>query len=342
MTKAHFSKVPWWVLELIASGGLSSSTLVTYVALGKYVNWSTGTGAWPSVETLMKDTGLSERSVRGHIGLLTEAGVIRKQERFVKGQQTTNLIELVQDPAGLGVQDSAPKQEPSEQDAAAVGYSGTEQQPDAAAIAAHAHAASVGLPEPVTDQRQQESEGAMDVMAEVLGAKPVVYVCDGCMKRVTRTEVADMADGEHVLCHECKDGAGVPKSGTPDPPLQPQPFPLVEQRKLSAWFGVASTEEAQAWISAWDASQAIHCTSATWYEPQAHMAIYLSRCREERRRPRSDLWLRFYIEDRAKHIQTLAEEAAKAERRDEDPAEKEARRTKQLPPVDWGTEQESE
>jgi hypothetical protein len=29
------------------------------------------------------------------------------------------------------------------------------------------------------------------------------WVCDGCMGRVTRLEIADMADGEHVLCKRC-------------------------------------------------------------------------------------------------------------------------------------------
>jgi hypothetical protein len=29
------------------------------------------------------------------------------------------------------------------------------------------------------------------------------WVCDGCMGRVVRSEIADMADGEHVLCRRC-------------------------------------------------------------------------------------------------------------------------------------------
>lgn len=29
------------------------------------------------------------------------------------------------------------------------------------------------------------------------------WVCDSCMRIVTRPEIADLADGEHVLCVYC-------------------------------------------------------------------------------------------------------------------------------------------
>jgi hypothetical protein len=32
---------------------------------------------------------------------------------------------------------------------------------------------------------------------------PRVWVCDGCMGRVRAHEIADFADGEHVLCRAC-------------------------------------------------------------------------------------------------------------------------------------------
>ena len=31
----------------------------------------------------------------------------------------------------------------------------------------------------------------------------ISWVCDGCMARVVRSQIADMADGEHVLCKRC-------------------------------------------------------------------------------------------------------------------------------------------
>lgn len=36
----------------------------------------------------------------------------------------------------------------------------------------------------------------------VAEARPT-WVCDGCMTRVTRDHIKDMADGEHVLCQVC-------------------------------------------------------------------------------------------------------------------------------------------
>jgi hypothetical protein len=29
------------------------------------------------------------------------------------------------------------------------------------------------------------------------------WVCDGCMRLVGRSQIADLADGEHVLCDRC-------------------------------------------------------------------------------------------------------------------------------------------
>lgn len=116
-----------------------------------------------------------------------------------------------------------------------------------------------------------------------------------------------------------------------------RPFPVVEQRKLTAWFGVESSEAAQAWLGAWDTAQAATVTSDVDYDPQAHLAIYLSRCREERRSPRSDLWLRFFIEDRAKHVAVLQQQEEREERQHEDPQQREDRITKRMPPADWGT-----
>jgi hypothetical protein len=113
-----------------------------------------------------------------------------------------------------------------------------------------------------------------------------------------------------------------------------RPFPIVEQRKLVSWFSVPATS-GPAWEAAWEAAIGITSTDVE-YDPQAHLAIYLSRCREERRQPRSDLWLRFFIEDRAKHIVVLREEAEMVDHHHETPQEREDRMNKPLPPADWG------
>lgn len=100
---------------------------------------------------------------------------------------------------------------------------------------------------------------------------------------------------------------------------------------MAAWFGVGA-HEGVAWVAAWDTAQSF-VTSAVEYDPQAHLAIYLSRCREERRKPRSDLWLRFFIEDRAKHVIALREEQEQLDHHHETPQEREDRINRRLPPV---------
>lgn len=49
----------------------------------------------------------------------------------------------------------------------------------------------------------EEAQGYEDTGQDQGGAPEATYVCDGCMTRVTRAEVADLVDGEHVLCHRC-------------------------------------------------------------------------------------------------------------------------------------------
>lgn len=114
-------------------------------------------------------------------------------------------------------------------------------------------------------------------------------------------------------------------------------FPVTEQRKLTAWFGITSQNEADSWLAAWQAAEGVHVTSPVFYDPEAHLAMYLSRCRTERRTPRADLWLRFFIEDRAKHMETIAHVQERVARQDEDPQQREDRTTRALPPADWGT-----
>lgn len=116
-----------------------------------------------------------------------------------------------------------------------------------------------------------------------------------------------------------------------------RPFPVVEQRKLVTWFTVNDPAAQEAWEASWRAAEGIAVSHAELdYDPQDHLAIYLSRCREERRRPRSDLWLRFFIEDRAKHIQVLREEAEQIDHHHETPQEREDRLNRRLPPAEWG------
>lgn len=118
--------------------------------------------------------------------------------------------------------------------------------------------------------------------------------------------------------------------------VTPRILPTVEVRKLIGWFNVTNPEQQQAWSEAWQVAETIEQDEDAYYDPEAHLAIYLGRCREENRKPRSDLWLRFFIEDRAKHVQTLRLEADKADRREEDPQQREDRHNRALPPQGWG------
>lgn len=117
-------------------------------------------------------------------------------------------------------------------------------------------------------------------------------------------------------------------------------FPIVEARKLSSWFGIVTPEQQQAWTAAWNAAEAIAVTHPidldVEYDPQADLAIYLSRCREERRQPMASRWLRFFIEDRQQFIETLRSDVEARRRANETPQEREDRLNKPLPPADWG------
>lgn len=122
---------------------------------------------------------------------------------------------------------------------------------------------------------------------------------------------------------------GAPSSGQ-------RPFPIVEQRKLVDWFGITSPEQVQAWVAAWNAACAIEQGHPIGpdidYDPQADLAIYLSRCREERRQPMASRWVRFFIEDRAKFIEALQQDAEVRRRAGETPQEREDRLNRRLPP----------
>ena len=77
-----------------------------------------------------------------------------------------------------------------------------------------------------------------------------------------------------------------------------------------------------------------------YYDPESHLMMYLSRCKAESRRPRGDLWLRFFVEDRAKHAQTLRQQREQAEHRAEDAQQREDRANSSLPPENWGPPEE--
>lgn len=129
---------------------------------------------------------------------------------------------------------------------------------------------------------------------------------------------------------------GTHATGAVLPPVPP--FPRYEQETLASWFNVTDGEP---WVRAWT----VVCTAKTAveYDPQVHLNSYLIRCKDQNQRPRADLWLRWFIEDREKYARSLAAEEERLAN-EIDPQEREERDNKRLPPADWGvpTEGESE
>ena len=160
------------------------------------------------------------------------------------------------------------------------------------------------------------------------------------------TVVADTATS-HRETHD-PDGPRVQHHGgqrytVADDPRQQKPFPAVAYRNLVQWWA-PTQQEGEGWIAAWQAADMATARSVEgdefYYDPEAHLMMYLSRCKAENRKPRGDLWLRFYIEDRAKHVQTLKQQREQAEHRAEDPQQREDRANSSLPPADWGPPEE--
>jgi hypothetical protein len=112
-TRSTFTKVPHWLLPLIATGMLKPQTLQVYAAIGMYVDWSTGKGAFPGVPLLSRVTGMSERTVQRHTSLLIAVGAIKSFERFRSdGGQTSNEVWLMEDPPEEGVSPVSPPRHP--------------------------------------------------------------------------------------------------------------------------------------------------------------------------------------------------------------------------------------
>lgn len=75
----------------VSNSDLSPTSIAVYRALLHYANRKTWS-CFPSVKTIMKDTSLSERTIRKHIKILEEKGWIIKilRERKDKGK-TSNM-----------------------------------------------------------------------------------------------------------------------------------------------------------------------------------------------------------------------------------------------------------
>lgn len=131
------------------------------------------------------------------------------------------------------------------------------------------------------------------------------------------------------------DGAAAAADGT----YVPMPWTLIHL--LRSWFNVETTEQADAWLAAWNTAAAI--TQGSDFSPEVHLTTYLTRCREERRDPRSSHWLRFFVEDRARYVQQVAHTADRLDLGDDDDPDAQRRKMRLLSRTpDWGTQPTTE
>jgi hypothetical protein len=125
----------------------------------------------------------------------------------------------------------------------------------------------------------------------------------------------------------------------PDSPAIPKfgnkPLSVVHLRQLR---DAGVTEEAvPGWETAW-----VTATSFDWPQwaqmeaeqyPGEHLTMHLLQSRDRGWPVRPGTWLRFFIEDRGRRIAEMTMQRAQQARRQEDPAEREARQTRALPPL---------
>jgi DNA-binding transcriptional ArsR family regulator len=82
-------------------GRVSDGALVTWLAVAAYVNARTG-AAWPRVERLAADRGLTPRAVQRHLRELEAAGLLDVAEsRRPDGSQGTNTYRLATHPPAV-------------------------------------------------------------------------------------------------------------------------------------------------------------------------------------------------------------------------------------------------
>lgn len=86
--QAHFFKGD---IQCARDKTLKPLTKTVYMILCTYRNNISGE-AWPSRNTIAEHAGCQANAVRTAINELEQAGYIKKQSRFINGQQTSNLI----------------------------------------------------------------------------------------------------------------------------------------------------------------------------------------------------------------------------------------------------------
>lgn len=97
----------WNWRRAVAESDLQSTTRHVLLTLSLHVS-DAGEGAFPSVRTLVRQTGLTKPTVKKHLNLAVEAGWITRRSRHTdNGRQTSNLYALTK-PEGEGVTKQPP------------------------------------------------------------------------------------------------------------------------------------------------------------------------------------------------------------------------------------------
>lgn len=73
--RTSFTKVPY---VLTRSGILKGMTLLVWVMIRSYIFENNKDTAWPSLETLARNCGCHEKTVRDHINILINHGLVSK------------------------------------------------------------------------------------------------------------------------------------------------------------------------------------------------------------------------------------------------------------------------
>ena len=284
-TRNTFTKGYHWLLPLFASGALKDGALRVYIALGMYVDWTTGKGAFPSVATLCAVTGMGESTVRRHLADLLRAGAIERHARFRQdGSQTSSEVWLMDEPPARegGVPDLTP-------------------------------------PPPTSDM----GGGGPDIETPIPRAPYLEPPSAPVDEPPTQVSVST-----HLSSDEPADSPAVPSSG------QGKPLSVVLRRMLTD-AGVSDTAM-PIWETAWLAAQQAEWPD--WAQVEAerfyadHLPIYLSKTREVGRKPSPGTWLDWFHRDRVRQQGYLRARLDQEARMAEDPAEREARQNKALPP----------
>lgn len=292
MSRQTFSKTPHWLLAKVAAGDLTPNALVTFAALGKYAN-RRGTGVWPSNRTLQADTGFSERTVRDHLRLLESVGAIETVARHgTGGRQTSNLVLLHFDEPEEPMPASPGSQPPPPADA----DTGSQPPPPPGS-----------QPPPYEPDTERTTPSSPDPVVEVPPTDSTTQPTSGPIE---------------------PDSPPVPSSGPP------ATLPVVRRRQLTN-AGV-TPEQGPLWEQAWTTVTSMQWPAGLEMEaaqyPDEHLAQHVFQTLERGYALSPSRWVQFYISDRQTQIIHALGRLEQEARMREDPAEREARQNRALPP----------